>query len=217
MAVPYSERGSCYAVNRMPENKMITRRRALSGLVTVGIAGAAAGVGTTAYFSDSETSPGNAIQAGTLALGFDSSGSFTYNTDLAPGESTTDSVTLVNDGTMEGSLDVSVGYVEDDGETGSHDVSAQRVAQNLEVRTLTYGTADVTSQIDSGSPPTLDDLASNEGQTGEATGNDLVDLADPGNGREFAVGLRLKDVGNDFQGDGIAITFDFHLNQNDEQ
>ncbi|QLH84144.1 TasA family protein [Halosimplex pelagicum] len=203
-------------MNGENDGTAFSRRRVLAGLVTTGLASAAAGAGTMAAFSDTESSSGNTVQAGTLNLDIDSPGSFSFNGSLKPTDSTTDSVTLVSDGTIDGSLDVDVSYTEDDGDTGNQNVTAQEMAENLEITTLNYD-GDRTGQIDGGSPPTLADLNSNDQGSGETTANDLVNLPDPGNGTDFTVGFRLKDVGNDFQGDGIAITFDFHLNQNDSQ
>jgi len=46
----------------------LSRRRVLAGIGAVGVASAGAGLGTTAYFSDSESFEGNTITAGTLAM-----------------------------------------------------------------------------------------------------------------------------------------------------
>ncbi|TKX54000.1 hypothetical protein EXE44_17060, partial [Halorubrum sp. SS7] len=46
----------------------LSRRKALLGLGTVGIAGAGAGVGTSALFSDTESFEDNTITAGTQNL-----------------------------------------------------------------------------------------------------------------------------------------------------
>jgi predicted ribosomally synthesized peptide with SipW-like signal peptide len=46
----------------------LSRRKALLGLGTIGVAGAAAGMGTSALFSDEETFEDNTIQAGTTNL-----------------------------------------------------------------------------------------------------------------------------------------------------
>jgi predicted ribosomally synthesized peptide with SipW-like signal peptide len=46
----------------------LTRRKALAGLATVGAAGAGAGLGTSALFSDTESFDDNILQAGTLDL-----------------------------------------------------------------------------------------------------------------------------------------------------
>lgn len=200
----------------MTDSNGVSRRRVLGGIASVGVAGAAAGAGTMAVFSDSESSSGNSVQAGTLNLTLNGGGSFAFNTALAPTETTTDSVTLVSDGSVSGSLDVDVSYTESDGDTGSQNATDDEVAQNLEVQTLDYD-GDRTGQVTNGSTPTLADLANNDQTSGESTGNDLINLPDPGSGTDFIVGLRLKGVGNKYQGDGIAITFDFHLNQNDSQ
>ena len=200
----------------MSDQVRLSRRRLLGAVVAVGVAGAGAGAGTMAAFSDSETSSSNAVESGTLTLSFGSGGSFAFDTALAPTGTTTDSVTLVSGGTEPGSLDVDVNYAESDASGNGDDVTAEEMAQNLEVATLAYGGTDLRGQV-GGSPPTLDDLATNDRTSGEATGNDLTDLADPGSGTDFTVGLRLKDVGNRFQGDGVAVTFDFHLNQHDSQ
>lgn len=51
----------------------LSRRNALIGLGTVGVASAGAGLGTTAYFSDQEQFTGNTIQAGEFGLTVDQS------------------------------------------------------------------------------------------------------------------------------------------------
>ncbi len=50
------------------ERYQLTRRKALAGLATVGAAGAAAGLGTSALYSDEETLESNVITAGTTNL-----------------------------------------------------------------------------------------------------------------------------------------------------
>jgi predicted ribosomally synthesized peptide with SipW-like signal peptide len=46
----------------------LSRRKVLAGLSTIGVAGAAAGAGTSAYFSDEESFDGNQFQAGTFSM-----------------------------------------------------------------------------------------------------------------------------------------------------
>ena len=48
---------------------------------------------------------------------------------------------------------------------------------------------------------------------------DLINLADPGSGTgtDFTMELRLQNVGNEFQGEGIDIDITFHLNQTNGQ
>ncbi len=195
----------------------LTRRRLLGGIVAIGGASAATGAGTMAYFSTTAQSTNNEVTAGTLELDFGGTGTFSFSTSLAPTISTQDSVTLVNAGTLSGSVDVDVDYSESDASSApSPDMTAQEVAENLEVTTLEYGGADLTWQIDtSNSPPTLHDLANNLHDGSETTQNDLINLADPGGGTDFTVEFRLKNVSDDYQGDGVEVTFTFHLNQND--
>ena len=90
----------------------LTRRRILAGIGTIGAASAAAGAGTMALFSDTETSSGNSVQAGTLDLsdGFSSS-SLSIGTGpngLKPGDQGTAYFTLTNGGSLDGSLDVRI-------------------------------------------------------------------------------------------------------------
>ncbi|WP_336036688.1 SipW-dependent-type signal peptide-containing protein [Halobacterium yunchengense] len=50
------------------EGHELTRRRVLAGLATVGAAGAAAGLGTSAYLNDTESFTDNTVEAGALNL-----------------------------------------------------------------------------------------------------------------------------------------------------
>lgn len=194
----------------------LTRRRLVGTALAVGAAGAASGAGTLAAFSDADQRVGDVV-AGTIELSFGDSGTFAFSTSLGPTDSVSDAVTLVNTGTIPGSVDVSVSYTESDA-TGAPapDVSADEVAAHLEVTTLTYGGTDLTGQVDAeASTPTLADLATNGKERGEETADDLVDLADPADGTDFAVAFRLQDVSDDYQGDGVAVQFTVTLNQTD--
>ncbi|AUX10384.1 hypothetical protein AArcSl_2769 [Halalkaliarchaeum desulfuricum] len=64
----------------MSKEFQLSRRKALVGLGTVGVASAGAGFGTSAYFSDQEEFTGNSIQAGEFEL----------TVELLTGESTVD-------------------------------------------------------------------------------------------------------------------------------
>ncbi|MBZ6495701.1 SipW-dependent-type signal peptide-containing protein [Natrinema longum] len=55
----------------MTDENSISRRNVLAGLGTVGIGGALAGAGTSAFFSDGETLEGNELTAGELDLKLD--------------------------------------------------------------------------------------------------------------------------------------------------
>ncbi|MFC7097899.1 SipW-dependent-type signal peptide-containing protein [Halobaculum marinum] len=64
-----------------PQTFDLSRRTMLLGLGTVGLASAGAGLGTTAYFSDTESFSGNSLQAGSLDLLVDYEA--TYDSDGA--------------------------------------------------------------------------------------------------------------------------------------
>lgn len=190
----------------------------LGGIATVGAAGASAGAGTMAYFSDTESSSNNTIQAGTLELSFGGDGSFDMSATLEPGQSVVGSVTLVNDGTVPGSIDVSADYTENDAGTNNKDMTADEVAKVLNVLMLEYDGTDELGQVsdvDGDGNKTVYDLANNDV---ESDGDDVVDLPDPGGGKTFTVELEVDSgAGNDYQDDGIDITFTFDLNQTDSQ
>ncbi|WP_277555482.1 TasA family protein [Halobaculum limi] len=90
----------------------LNRRRVLGALGTVGVASAGAGAGTFALFSDTETSSGNSVQAGTLDLTLGNGGSATLTaSEVAPGDSGVSALQVNNDGNLDGSLDVNVSNV----------------------------------------------------------------------------------------------------------
>lgn len=202
------------------EPRAMTRRRVLGSLVTVGGASAAAGSGTMAYWFDEEGSSSNGIQNGTLELTFDS-GSRTLGlaAELSSGERTSGSVTLVNDESVAGSLDVLIDYREnDDANDGKNRRTAEEVAEQLTVTNLEYGETDLLSDPDQDLPsePTLHDLSTNDVDGSD----DLSNLADPGAGTTFDIELELGTVNQsngNFAGEGIDATVTFALNQIDEQ
>jgi len=87
-----------------------TRRRVLGGVLTVGAASSAAGAGTFALFDDTETSSANTVQAGTLDLQVNGGGTNTVLdvSDVAPGDSGSDSTRIRNAGTLPGYLTLGV-------------------------------------------------------------------------------------------------------------
>jgi predicted ribosomally synthesized peptide with SipW-like signal peptide len=73
MGVAHSECGKAcregWPTETMSNKKLeLTRRRVLGGLGTIGVAGAAAGLGTSAYLNDTESFEDNTITAGTLDM-----------------------------------------------------------------------------------------------------------------------------------------------------
>ena len=84
-------------------------KKVLIALMAVLITVALAGIGTYAYFSDTETSNGNTFAAGTLDLNVDGGNTnvvkFTV-TNMKPGNQPKKSFTLANVGTINGYLDL---------------------------------------------------------------------------------------------------------------
>ncbi|MHB9288138.1 TasA family protein [Halobacteriales archaeon Cl-PHB] len=197
----------------------LTRRRAIGGLITIGGAAAAAGAGTFALFSDTETSSGNTITAGTLNLTGPSDATLTAS-NLAPGESVPSSGTATIQATYDSGssidpvkVDLSIANSEPSSEptepSNSTDQTASAFAQQLNV-----DTANLTKN---GS--VQEDLTSSQGVS---TADDLdgLSLADafgdvsPSN----TVGLELaftfdSNAGNEYQADGVSITVDFTAEQ----
>ena len=94
----------------LSEKFNLTRRRILGGFATVGATAAAAGLGTTAYFSDRETYESNLIQVGELDLYVD------YETSVSQDGVDTGSTT--SDGTIDGERMAAGEYVVQDVKPG---------------------------------------------------------------------------------------------------
>lgn len=90
----------------------LSRRRVLGGLGAIGVASAGAGLGTTAYFSDSESFENNTITAGQFELEVTQSTHFVDQDGIGPDEQTFDTMlaeTQQGDDTIEvldGFLDI---------------------------------------------------------------------------------------------------------------
>lgn len=96
----------------------LTRRRLLAGLGVVGAASAVGGAGTVAFLSDTESSTGNSIQAGTvdLILGGDDGVSTTFSAaNLAPGDSGWATADIANQGSIDGTVSVTIDSVTESG------------------------------------------------------------------------------------------------------
>ena len=90
--------------------KMRNTKGILMSILMIGVVAMAAGVGTLAYFSDTETSTGNTFTAGTLNLTVDDQDGanivkFTVS-DIKPGDSDVGTWKLVNAGSLDGYIDL---------------------------------------------------------------------------------------------------------------
>ena len=92
----------------------------LMSILMIGVVAMAAGAGTFAYFSDTETSTGNTFTAGTLDLKVNSGDSnvvmFNVN-DVKPGDSGSAEINLSNAGSLDGYLDINFSNVVDNDPT----------------------------------------------------------------------------------------------------
>ena len=192
-------------------------KKILGMIVAMSLFTGMAGIGTWAYFSDTETSQGNTLAAGTLDLktgGTDGVSQTLSATGMAPGDTVgPETIVLNNTGSVAGSsLDLSLSYVETDSSPNPTNISADNTAAQIEVITLNYGGSSILGTVpDSQSQGgngwvDIEDLVNADlsGQTGiGASANKVF---------EIAVSLRA-DTSGDYQADGITVTMNFLLNQ----
>ncbi|HET7325192.1 MAG TPA: TasA family protein [Halococcus sp.] len=188
----------------------LTRRRVLGGMATIGVAGAL-GAGSWAAFSDEESATDNFVGAGTLDLtvnGGDIPGGAHFTaSEVAPGYSQSQTLTLKNEGSIAGVLSVDFNNLSEDGgdnpepeqEAEGGPGNSADLADNL---TLTisgdYGTVGPFTLRDAvnNTPYTLD-----SNMTGPESGTETVTVEVPSN------------VGNEIQGDEVTFDVVFTLEQ----
>jgi len=208
------------------KNIELTRRKALLGLGTVGVAAAGTGAGTFAYFSDTESSTGNTISAGTLNLtadGNDGSATTTVSVDdVKPGGSGRGSTTLTNGGSVDGYLNVDVGTMTNNENTVVEPETAATGENGGEPGEL-GGVLDVIYGFDTTGDGNIDvpfvDTTSKPyepiNRTGGAEYNPNIPLSSNGGSADFIVEWQLpSDVGNKIQSDGVELDVTFELLQN---
>ena len=172
------------------------------------------GIGTWAYFIDTETSQSNTFAAGTLDLKTDDSDGVSQTllaTNMAPGDTVgPETIILNNTGSVgASSLDLSFSYIENDNGTNPTDMTANQTAAMLGVTTLNYDGSSILGSVSDSQPNgyiDIEDLynADLSGQSGIVYSGNKV----------FEIEVKLRDdTGNDFQEDGITITMTFTLNQ----
>ena len=173
------------------------------------------GIGTWAYFQDTETSTGNLLAAGTLDLKTDDVDGVTqtlYASNLKPGDIVSGSITLKNAGTVAGStLDLAFSYLEsDDIILNPADMTADETAAVIEVTTLDYGGSSLLGNFgDSGNTNGYRDIQ--DLKNADLTGQTGIDASAT---KDFTITVQFRgDASHDFQSDGINITITFTLNQ----
>ncbi len=171
-------------------------------------------IGTWAYFSDTETSTGNQLTAGTLDLKTDDVDGVTQTllaSNMAPGDTVgPQTITLKNIGSINGAnLTLAFSYTETDNSPNPIDMSANATAANIEVTTLNYGGSSLLSSVsdnNSNSYKDIEDL-----KNADLSGQSGINASAS---QEFEIAVQLRtSTGNAFQADGINVTMSFTLNQ----
>lgn len=202
----------------MSDDKLeLNRRRVLGGLATIGVASAGAGAGTMAYFSDTESSTGNTVSAGTLDLkadGGDSAVTTVNISDVAPGDSGGGSTTLKNSGTISGSVDLNFGSATnsegDNPESEGDTASPGDLGDVLEVEVY-VGSTLVRGDYTASPPPTFN-------QVFDGTEDDSNVALSAGGSKDLTINWQLpSSAGNDIQGDSVSGDITVELNQTDGQ
>lgn len=173
----------------MTKNIELTRRKVLASTALVGAAGATAGAGTWAFFSDEETAEDNTISAGTIDLDVNEGDGFSYTWEnAAPGDEYEDiPLTLNNSGSID--------------------------AEELVIETETEGDTELAEYIDLEvmyDDNTLDEQTLAEFADGEVTLGGI----DAGGSATLTIDAAFaSDAGNDLQGASIDIDHTFTLRQ----
>ncbi len=171
------------------------------------------GIGTWAYFQDTETLTGNVFAAGTLDLKTNDVDGVTqtlYASNLKPGDNVSGSITLKNNGSVAGAtLDLAFSYVESDSSPNPAPMSADATAAVIELTTLDYGGSSLLGGVSDGNSNLYIDIE--DLKNADLTGQTGIDAAAT---KDFTITVLFRgDASHDFQSDGINITMTFTLNQ----
>jgi spore coat-associated protein N len=192
----------------MSDKKLeLNRRRVLAGIGIIGAASAGAGAGTMALFSDTESSTGNEVKAGTLDL--QAGGENPLSTSqqfgpLAPGEGGEMTVPLKNVGTLAGTLDFVFTGTSSEGD-------------NPESESDTQGAGELGALLNVGIS-----LGGDEVATGSF--NDVIGLYEnlttlgASESTEMKIEWDLpSDAGNEVQGDVVSVNLNYFFGQDASQ
>ena len=225
------------------DSSSLTDRRTVTVLAVVllMLGAALVGMGTYAYFTDTESSSENPAQAGTLDLTLDgNNGDVTTSfslTGAAPGDSTAHTYDLKNTGSTDADhVQVAISASEND--TGvsepsdsdlATDLTSADTQKHIEVVTYEYqddgGTTkqDIVANVSDANSNGIKDLADVISQKG--TVDDLAaPQANGGNTTKLVLEVKIaNDDGSysgtdeDIMGDGVDIKIDVTLNQDSSQ
>jgi len=180
---------------------MEINRKVLASVFIISMLAFSLGYGTMSLFSDTETSSGNTFTAGTLNLKVGDNDPTTWNfaiSNLKPGDSGSESVTVTNTGTLDGKLSI----------TFSNLVDAENVVYEPELPDTDADgeLAEVLHLV-----ITIDGTTIYDGMASGITGASLPDYSlGHGVSKTFTVAYGIDSaVGNNIQSDiaGFDITF----------
>jgi predicted ribosomally synthesized peptide with SipW-like signal peptide len=215
-------------------------KKILISLMTLVLVLGLVGAGTMAYFSDTETSTGNTFTAGTLNLQLDDPDeedangvtASWLNTNMAPGDSVSGWVDVVNAGTLtadhvEISFANTVTNVVTPAEIGADDTD---ISDSIQVTTMTYSSGGslvdflaITGGVfDNATIEAADTNNSDTITLDELDGVTLDDVtpAPAANGGEERFNMTIQllpGTGNGNQGDSVTTVITFTLNQDASQ
>ncbi|MFW6436950.1 MAG: TasA family protein [Halococcoides sp.] len=186
-------------------------RVVLVGIAAIGLAAALAGAGTMALFSDTEQIEDNRVSAGTLDLAVDgNNGQSTTVLNVSnakPGDSGTETITLSNEGTIDGYVDVNLSEAAND------------EGANPEPEPDTGVDGDLGDELEVS-------LVANGTTVANGTANDIFDGRSVDTDAKIPAGeeaeLTLeweipKDTGNKIMGDSVTADATIQLDQRPDQ
>ena len=201
------------------------KRKILFSVMAIALVGALVGVGVHAYFSDTETSPGNTFTAGTLDLEVDSENPWTSTaitvTCMEPGATSNSvNITAENIGCLDGDLFMRLTAVTNAGNvTTEPECVAEGGTWTSPSGPCTGNTPvdDVSTQITlncscDGSPVSGIDgvtLANAE----DIWSSKIADLTENGTATITISGTFSSSAGNEYQGDQSTFTIELYLAQ----
>lgn len=190
------------------------RKGLVTSLLTIALATGVGAYGTFAYFNDTGESTSNLFTSGTLDLkldGQDDVNAVVSAGNFAPGDTTSGTLALTNDGTISSYdgdghtvvLDMATSLTQSDAGTGTTDM-----ASYLQLDTFSYGGEDQIANVTDSNSNGYKDLA-------DLASASLTGLDDPGSaGKTLDLTVSFHtDAGNDLQGDEVDVTFTFTLSQ----
>lgn len=224
----------------MGTSRLSTKKKTVGAVVLIIIGSTITGIGTWAYFSDTDRSTSNTVEAGTIDITLDGTNnditsSFSI-TNGKPGDSTSHNYTLRNVGSVEADhVEITISFSENDSKSEPSDtdvkneLTASETAQQINVTTFEYQNEsgatsnDILAGITDSNSNGIKDLDEVVNQAGSTD-----DLAPPqansGNTTHLVIAVKVANDSGTFTGndedimaDGIDVTIAFTLNQDASQ